>query len=149
MASAAFEKTYVETGKVRLVFHDYPLSGHPNSVPAAVAARCAGDQGQFWQMHAMLFDNQRQWAGLASPTSQFIAYAKQLQLDEAGFSSCVTGSDQRDAVLRARAAGDQLRLPGTPSFTVNGRLIDTSGVQTVDEIVARVAAAVDAEIAGR
>lgn len=149
MASIPFEKQYVESGKVRLVYHDYPLSSHRNAIPAAEAARCAGDQGQFWQMNALLFDNQRQWGGLRDPTSQLLSYAQQLKLDEASFSSCLSGATHRQEILNARAAGDQLGLPGTPSFAVNGKLIDTSGVQTVDEIVARVVAAVDSELASR
>jgi protein-disulfide isomerase len=147
VASIPFEKQYIESGKVRLVYHDYPLSGHRNAIPAAEAARCAGDQGQFWQMNAQLFENQRQWSGLRDPAAQFLTYAQQLKLDQASFSRCMSSATHRQNVLDARAAGDQLMLPGTPSFTVNGKLIDTAGVQTVDEIVARVAAAVDSALA--
>jgi len=48
-------KKYVDTGKVRLVVHDFPLNIHANAVPAAEAAHCAGDQGKFWPMHDGLF----------------------------------------------------------------------------------------------
>jgi protein-disulfide isomerase len=45
-------------GKVRVVYRDFPLNFHPNAKPAAIAARCAGNQGKYWEMHDVLFENQ-------------------------------------------------------------------------------------------
>jgi protein-disulfide isomerase len=140
---------YVQTGQARFVFHDYPLPGHPNAVPAAEAARCAGDQGAFWPMHDVLFSAQNQWASLSQPLQQFGVYAEQLKLDRAAFEQCLSSGKQRDAILKAQQAGDQLGLPGTPSFAVNGALIDTQGVQTVDEIADRLRQAIDAAVAAK
>lgn len=142
-----FERDYVETGKVKFVFHDYPLQGHPNAIPAAEAARCAGDQNAFWSMKDLLFTNQRQWSALNDPTAQFLAYAKQLSLDEAAFTTCVSQHKYQSAITQAQAAGEQLLLPGTPSFAVNGTLVDTTGLDTVDQIVNRVRQQVDAVLA--
>jgi protein-disulfide isomerase len=140
---------YVQTGQARFEYHDYPLTIHPNAVPAAEAARCAGDQGAFWPMHDLLFAAQNQWANLSQPLQQFGVYAEQLKLDRAEFEQCVTSGKQRDFVLNAKQAGDQLGLPGTPSFAVNGVLIDTQGVQTVDEIADRLKLAIDAALAAK
>jgi protein-disulfide isomerase len=140
---------YIANGQVRFVFHDYPLNIHPNAVPAAEAARCAGDQAAFWPMHDLLFAAQNQWANLSQPLQQFGVYAEQLKLDRAGFEQCVAGGKQRDTVLKAQQIGDQLGLPGTPSFTVNGALLDTQGVQTVDEIADRLWKTVDAALAAK
>ena len=132
---AAFDKEYVESGQVKFVYHEYPLRGHPNAVPAAEAARCAADQGGFWKMHDMLFLNQRQWSPLSDPTAQFATYAGQLGLDRAAFQQCMDSGTHRDAVLAAQAAGDAKQLSGTPSFEVNGRVVDTTGAGSVDDIV--------------
>jgi protein-disulfide isomerase len=147
VASKSFETTYIATGKAKLVYHDYPLNSHPNAIPAAEAARCAGDQQAYWQMHDALFQNQANWAGRANPAGLFARYAQEIGLDQAAFSSCLQNGTHRQAVLQARTAGDAMQLTGTPSFAVNGVLVDTTGVQSVDDIVQRLAAAVDAALA--
>jgi protein-disulfide isomerase len=140
---------YIETGRAHLVFQDYPLPGHPNAIPAAEAARCAGDQAAFWPMHDLLFAAQQQWATLSQPLQQFGVYAEQLKLDRATFEQCMTSAKHHDFVLKAQQAGDQLGLPGTPSFAVNGALIDTQGVRTVDEIADRLRQAIDAALTAK
>jgi protein-disulfide isomerase len=52
------DREYIQTGKVKYVFRDFPLSSHKQAFKAAEAANCAGEQGKFWQMHARLFENQ-------------------------------------------------------------------------------------------
>jgi protein-disulfide isomerase len=138
---------YIESGKARFVFHDYPLPGHPNAIPAAEAARCAGDQAAYWPMHDLLFANQAQWSSQRQPLQQFGVYAEQLKLDRAAFEQCMAGGKHRESILKAQQAGDQLGLPGTPSFAVNGALLDTQGVQTVNEIADRLRLAIDAALA--
>lgn len=147
--ASAFDRAYVETGKVQFVYRDYPLAQHPNAIPAAEAARCAGDQGAFWQMYTALFANQRQWSSLANPTAQFGAYAQQLKLDSGQFEQCLASGTHQAAVIAARRASESLGLTGTPSFAVNGVVVDSAGAQSVDDIVARVQAAIDAELAKR
>jgi protein-disulfide isomerase len=146
---AAFDKEYVETGRVKFVYHEYPLRGHPNAVPAAEAARCAADQGAFWKMHDMLFINQRQWSPLPSPQAQFAGYAGQLGLDRAAFQQCMDSGTHRQVILAAQAAGDQMRLSGTPSFAVDGQLVDSAGAGSVDEIVNLMRQAVEAQLASQ
>ena len=140
---------YITSGQARFVFQDYPLSGHANAIPAAEASRCAGDQGAFWPMHDLLFAAQNQWARLSQPLQQFGVYAEQLKLDRAAFEQCVADGKHRDAIVKAQQAGDRLRLSGTPSFAVNGALVDTQGVQTVDEIANRLKQAIDTAVAAK
>lgn len=149
MASSAFEQKYVATGKVQLVYHEFPLNIHPNAIPASEAARCAGDQGAFWQMHDFLFYNQSQWAALTDPTSQFAVYAGQIGIDKTAFSACLANKTNHDAIISARDASEQLQLTGTPSFAVNGKIVDTTGAQTIEDIVTRVEAQVDSALAGK
>jgi len=117
------EENYVETGKVKLVYKDFPLDSiHPQATPAAIAARCAGDQGKFWEFHDKIFENQRflsedsykQWAG-------------ELGLDTATFNECFDNQEHLSAVRQDLVEGQQAGVRGTPGFLVNGKLI--SGAQ--------------------
>jgi protein-disulfide isomerase len=115
-------------GKIRLVFRDFPLSFHPNATPAAIAARCAGAQGKFWEMHNLLFDHQSELT-----TENFMKWAGELGLDLTQFEAC--GQDPRvkaqvDADLEA---GSAVGVSGTPAFFVNG--VSLSGAQPVDAFV--------------
>ncbi len=58
------KKDYIDTGKVKFYLRDFPLNFHPNAQKAAEAARCAGDQGKYWEMHDELFSKQSEWSGL-------------------------------------------------------------------------------------
>ncbi len=66
-ASQRLKEEYVESGQVRFVYFDLPLQQHKNAMPAAQAARCAGDQGAYWQMHDELYDMQTEWSGSGDP----------------------------------------------------------------------------------
>lgn len=125
----ALDQNYVETGKIKYVFHDYPLQQHGNAVPAAEAARCAGDQGAFWPMHDILFANQAQWSDITQPLAQFTAYAEQLKLDRATFTQCMSAGKYTAAIQQAQQAGNQIQIPGTPTFIINGQQYDSQQLQ--------------------
>jgi len=136
--SSKFQRDYVLTGKVRVIYQDFPLSSHANAIPAAVAARCAGEQGMlsFWQMHDMIFLNQRQWSGLPKDkvAGQFLTYAKQINLDTEAFSQCVAVPEVERKVREFQKDSLGLNLPGTPSFAVNGEVLDMSSAQTIEDM---------------
>jgi protein-disulfide isomerase len=115
------DREFVQTGKVRFVFHEYPLPQHRNAVPAAEAARCANDQGAFWKMHDVLFQNQMDWSNSGNPTRLFGEYAGGLGLDRAKFDSCLSAGTHRNAILAAQARADQVGVSSTPTFEVNGQ----------------------------
>jgi len=147
--ASRFETEYVATGKVKKVFHDFPLQSHPNAIGAAVAARCAGTlQGAagFWKMHDMIYTNQRQWSSLNASnfTKQMITYADQLKLDTAAFNSCLNDDTVEQVVLDHQKQSNALGLPGTPSFAVNGTVVDASSAQSIEDIDNLVRQAVDA-----
>jgi protein-disulfide isomerase len=145
---APFEKDFIETGKVRFIFHDFPLPMHANAVLAATAARCAGEQNPaaYWQMHDMLYINQRQWSDIApgEVNSQFATYASQLSLDAPAYATCLTDTAVTDVVVANQKASNALGLPGTPSFAVNGVVVDASDAKTLQDIDAKVRAAIAA-----
>ena len=148
--SAAFEKEFIATGKVKLIYQDFPLPMHNNSVHAAIAARCAGDQsvGAFWQFHDVLFTNQSQWKEFDIPAfkQQNIAYATQLGLDSTAFASCIELPESERTVRDFQKKSNALGLPGTPSFAVQGTIVDASSAKSVDDIDALVRTAVNAAL---
>ena len=107
------ENDYVETGKVKYVFRDLPLEFHKNAFKAAEAAHCAGEQGKFWEMHDLLFQNQ---AALAP--EQLPGYAKSLGLSEAGFSRCMESGQFAAGIKKDIADAGTVGITGTPTFLI-------------------------------
>lgn len=109
---------YVETGKVGYVFYDFPLEQHPNAFIAARAARCAGDQDRYWQMHDELFRNQREWSTSGNPARDFRGYAERVGLDGDEFAACLNSDRHADVVTANMRLGQELRVNGTPTIMV-------------------------------
>ncbi len=109
------DKGFVETGKMRLVFMDFPLEMHRNAFKAAVAGLCAGDQGKFWQMNEKLFDNATYNRTYLDPEN-LIKYAEELKLDMTDFKACLEGG-KHDAEIKQRIEeGTKAGISGTPGF---------------------------------
>lgn len=108
------KKAYIDSGKVRFYVMNLPLiDKHKNSLLAAQAAQCAGEQGQFWQMH-----------GRMAVTPEFlemtnlIGNAAKLGMDLNAFSQCVESGKFKDAIQRGVAAAQAQGVRGTPSFVI-------------------------------
>jgi protein-disulfide isomerase len=105
--------------KVKLVFRDVPIDGlHPQARKAAVAARCARDQGKCWEYHDALFAN----APHASP-EQLKTYAKQVSLGPPRFERRLSGGPHAVTVQKDVDEGIRLGVTGTPAFFMNGELL--------------------------
>ncbi len=105
--------------QVRLAYRDFPIAAlHPKAHKAAEAARCAGDQGKFWEYHDRLFESQAQ----ATP-ADFKRFAEQLKLDSNRFSACLDSEKHAAAVQADVQEGTRLGITGTPTFFINGRLV--------------------------
>jgi len=123
-------------GKVRLIFKDFPLGSHEGALPAAEAARCAGELGRFWEYHDLLFVGQP-----AFSATDLLGYAARLGLPSGPFAACVESHRHRDAVLADLAEGRAAGVRGTPTFFVNGRkIIGAQPVSTFTPVI-------DAELA--
>ncbi len=112
----------VDAGRVRYVLKDFPLDSiHPDARFAAVAARCAGEQDAYWEMHDELFFRQQEWAGQGEQASTvYSAIAEELGLDIGEFNACLS-SGRHDAAIEANAQeGSRLGVTGTPSFFISG-----------------------------
>lgn len=116
---------------VRLVFKDFPLRSHPQALPAALAARCAGAQGRYWEYHDLLFVAQPDFA-----RDQLIGYARRLGLDAAAFTECLDSARFRDAVLADQREGRAAGVRATPTFFINQRKVE--GVLPLEEFRAAI-----------
>jgi len=101
---------YIETGKIRFFYRDFPRSSQGPSVNAAVAARCAGDQDRYWPMHDQLFSG-----GRLEPV-EFQRHAKTIGLDMLAFTKCLRDAHHTEAIFRDKEDGIGLGLRGTPGF---------------------------------
>jgi len=102
--------------RVRLVYVDFPLSFHNHAMQAASAARCAGEQGKFWQYHDALYADQSKLA-----PADLKSTAKKVGLNTAKFDACFDKGRYDDAIKRDMALGQKLDVSGTPTFFIDGR----------------------------
>lgn len=145
------EDLYVATGQVRFIFHDFPLSGlHIHAFLAARAARCAGDQDNFWPYHDRLFQDQTRWGTRADPMDDFLAYADDLGLNRGDFEQCLKSDMHADLVTANILLGENLGVSGTPTLFMHsgdGRAMPVANpmdaravLGAIDEALARIAA---------
>ena len=129
---------YIQQGKVKLVFRDFPIQSiHPNAVPASLASECANEQGKFKEMHDMLFDNQRQWSNIETvdALSLFNQYATSMQLDETAFSSCLNSGKYIEEINKDLRDGRSYGVSGTPGFFIGSDqvgYVEIKGAQPFD-----------------
>jgi protein-disulfide isomerase len=102
---------YVKTGKVKLFYRDLPLPMHPHALAAARAARCAGEQGKYWEMHDSLFASQT-----ALSDSALQDRAKTLGLDTTEFKRCLSSGKYADEIQKSLSEAEKLGVRGTPTF---------------------------------
>lgn len=108
------KRDYVDTGKVRYVFLDFPLEQmHAKARKAGEAAHCAAEQGKFWEMHDMLFE---QSANL--DVRQYPEYARKLKLDGAAFDLCLGSGKQSTKINGGLTSGRSVGINATPSFII-------------------------------
>jgi protein-disulfide isomerase len=130
---AQVRETYGE--KVRIVFRQFPLGMHPNAQKAAEASLCAHDQSKFWEMHDLMFEDQR-----ALGVDQLKAKASQLGLEAEAFNGCLDSGKYADQVQADMQAGTEAGVSGTPALFING--ISISGAVPYEQV----APVIDAEL---
>jgi protein-disulfide isomerase len=106
-------KNYINTGKVRYYFRDLPLPMHSHAMPAARAARCAGEQDKYWEMHDSLFANQSSLSDKSLSDR-----ARALGLDTAKFDECLASTRYLDDIRASTAEAQKFGIAGTPTFLV-------------------------------
>lgn len=114
MTFPALKKDYVDTGRVRYVFRDFPLDQiHPQARRLAEAAHCAGEDGKYWEMHDVLFRGQK-----ALAPSQLDEQTRVVGLNKAKFDECLSSGRYAAMVQRGVTDGAAVGAQGTPSFVV-------------------------------
>ncbi len=117
----------MQTGKLRLVYRDWPIEAlHKNAFKAAEAARCAGDQGKYWEMHDRLFTNQNQLAEAMLPV-----HAEAIGLDAAAFRKCLETAVHAGQVRKDMADGQAAGVTGTPAFFIGTPSPDGTSVKVL------------------
>jgi protein-disulfide isomerase len=112
------KKQYIDTGKVRFIFREFPLD--PLAAGAAMLARCA-DKDKFFPMIETLFQLQRQWA-VEKPIPHLLAIAKQAGFSEQSFNACLSNQKMLDAIqAEQKRATDKFGVNSTPTIFVNGK----------------------------
>jgi protein-disulfide isomerase len=110
--SPQIERDYVNTGRVRHVVRDFPIESiHKEALKPAEAAHCAGEQGQYWQMHERLFKDQNALTG-----DHLSAYAGALGLDVQSFKQCLDSNKYAVRIRQDLAEAQKLGVQATPSF---------------------------------
>lgn len=133
-AGKLLRQNYVETGSleggggpVRWVMFDYVLGSFPNSVPAALAARCAGEQGRFWPMHDLIFARQTTWYANPQPANILEDIAGDVGLDMGAYRQCMSEAKYLPQIAASRKYGDELGVGSTPTIFIDGEMINLQG----------------------
>jgi protein-disulfide isomerase len=128
------EENYIKTGKVKLVYRDFPLSFHRYAQKAAEAAECADEQGKFWEYHDLLYEKQNEWSALG--ISKLKDYAGQVGLNIGDFNQCFDSGKMTQEVEKDSQDGQSYGVKGTPAFFINGKLV--SGAQPFEVFQAEI-----------
>ena len=137
----ALLQQYVNTGKVNFVFRDFPLNG-PDSVLAADAAYCAGDQNKYWQYHDELYKN---WGGEKTGwvnQKSLDKFATTVGLDLGKFDKCVSDKKYEQKVIDNYNFGQKIGIDGTPSFIVFSgkqatKIVGAQPISVFDQVLAK------------
>ena len=114
-------KTYIDSGKVRLIYRDYPLDGM--ALAAAMMARCAGSKRYFGFIE-LLFRNQEEWAQAKNPRAELARIALFGGMPEKDFDACLKNEPLMNAIRsRAQADGEKHGIDSTPTFLIEGEKI--------------------------
>lgn len=142
----SIEENYIKTGKVKLIYRDFPLQDkHPQALLASLTAECAHEQGKFEEMHDVIFAGQADWAGNPKALDLMNSYAKQIALNTKQFSECVTSKKYGAEVQKDLVDAVGIGVKGTPAFFINGKplLLGAVPYESFFKVI------FDAELAGK
>ena len=120
---AAIRKEYIETGRVKLAYMNFPLPMHEHAFVAAEAALCAGAQGRFWQMHDALFTTQQAWSKHPSPAALFDTLATAVGARRPEFHQCMQDRVMQGLVQQDLDRGTESGVRSTPTFFIGDTAI--------------------------
>jgi protein-disulfide isomerase len=124
------EREYIATGKVRLIFVNFPLPMHPNAGPAAELAMCAARQDKFWAVHDLLYRHQDDWKDLREPATYFLGLADSAGASRDAMVECLRSGATRPMVQRDAEGAARAGAHSTPSFWIEGGIL--AGAQPIE-----------------
>lgn len=136
---SSLKTDYINTNKLLLAYKDFPLTDlHPYAMIGAISARCAGDQGKYWQMHEAIFDsvwNSIKDGGqeITNDQDKLAGYAKDIGLDTTKYSACVSSNPHKDEITADINDGNKIKVSGTPTLVI-GKYDKASNSVTGEEI---------------
>jgi protein-disulfide isomerase len=131
----AIKKEFIETGKVRMIYRDYPLD--QLALTGSILARCAGPD-RYFPFISVLFDQQKNWARASNPLTALARLARLGGMSQAEFEACLKNKEVADSVLQQRLDGQKsFQIGSTPTIIINGQKF--SGALSVDQFRAVVA----------
>jgi protein-disulfide isomerase len=131
----AIIKTYVATGKVKLVYRHLLQLGDV-SVRASEASECAADQGKFWEMRGLLYERQRDLYDASRLDATLDAFAQELGLDTAAFGECMQSHKHLELVQADYQAAQAEGIRARPTFDINGeRLVGAQPFAVFEQLI--------------
>ncbi|MFZ5800296.1 MAG: DsbA family protein [Candidatus Omnitrophota bacterium] len=112
------KKKYIESGKAKLVFRDFPLGFHQQAMKAAEAAECAGEQGKYFEYHDQIFKDPK-----SLDLNQLKKIARAIGLDSARFNACLDAGEMAAEVKKDMRDAQKYEVQSTPTFFINGIII--------------------------
>lgn len=114
----AIKTQLVDTGKMKVYYRDFPVTHGTQGTLASQAARCANEEGKYWEMHDEIFKNYRTWADQGNADSEFKKYAATIGLNQANFDACLADSQKYAKQMQEDIAFAQGFGVGTPAFAM-------------------------------
>ena len=125
------KREYIDRGKVRFAYINFPLPNHKNAWPAAEVAMCAGAQGKFWEVQDALFRTQDRWAPLEDPAVVFDSLVAAAGVNVPELRACTASDALRPLIQADYDRGAEAGVSSTPSFIVADQMIE--GAQPIEE----------------
>lgn len=126
---------YIETGKVRFVFREFPLD--PVAAAAFMLARCAPEE-KYFDVIDLMFEQQRSWAFTQNPYDSLLKFARQIGFTQESFETCLKDQALLDGIYAARDRGKEFGVNSTPTFFFNGEM--ERGALSVEQLDAAISA---------
>jgi protein-disulfide isomerase len=131
-ADMTIRREYIDNGKVRLAFLNYPIASHQNAIPAAEYAMCAAAQNKFWEMHDALFAAQDKWVPLPKPGPVLESLATSVGVDVTALRACVSSHKMLPLIEADHERATRAGVRATPSFFIGNQVLE--GVQMPSDL---------------
>jgi protein-disulfide isomerase len=121
--------------RVQFVFRFFPLANHPYATVTAKAAYAASLQGKFWEMHDLLFENQKEWSDSADPRPYIDSYAESLGLDMEQFHADMDAQSTVDFITKQAEEGTQAGVTHTPWFVIGDSVVLPRTLEQFEKLI--------------